>query len=260
LSKPAVHPCGRTPGLPFWKEAGQIRRIMERLVPGLAPQPIFIEHIRRYEFALPYVRGVRVADISCGSGYGSYELAVRGKASTVVGVDISETAIEYAREHYRAPNLRFETGDATGLVFEEESFDVITSFETIEHIHRFKDYLDELYRVSRPGGTCLISTPNKRLSFKNPYHTKEFTFAQFRRIVLGHFSHVDFLGQDRLTTSGNLLLRAQVIASKTLPEGVKRALAPESLRGDDEERTVGGIVDEGIKRCRYFMAVCRKCP
>jgi ubiquinone/menaquinone biosynthesis C-methylase UbiE len=231
---------------------------MERLVPSEAPTPILLEHMARYEFAVPLVEGFRVADIACGSGYGSYELAVRGRASSVVGIDISSSAIDYCREHFKADNLEFRVGDATALQLEDESFDFVVSFETIEHLVGTTEYLNELYRVLKPGGSCLISTPNKRMSFANPYHLKEFSLGQFRSATLSRFDCVRLFGQDCLSVKQRLVLSASVMASKAIPERIKKVLVPEKYREEDEERRVGGIIDTRISNCRFFLALCKK--
>ena len=63
-------------------------------------------HLARYEFAANYVAGKDAADIACGTGYGSELLALRG-ARSVVGVDIDEGAVCYARTHHAPSNADF---------------------------------------------------------------------------------------------------------------------------------------------------------
>src|SRR4051812_26356760 len=89
-------------------------------------------HMARYRLVEPRVGRLRVLDAACGSGYGSAFLARR--ADYVLGMDISNEAVSDARDRYRAPNLEFATGNVECLPLEDQSFDVITSFETLEHV------------------------------------------------------------------------------------------------------------------------------
>ena len=105
---------------------------IERIIPDSVCEHLYMEHIARYEFARNFVRDMVVADIACWAGYGSYDLLINGGAKRVVGVDISEEAIDYAKEHYKADCLEFVVGDATNLSLSKEEFDTVVSFETIE--------------------------------------------------------------------------------------------------------------------------------
>src|SRR5580698_2824894 len=96
------------------------------------------EHISRYQFAVRYISTSPVVapglvlDCACGSGYGTAVLAK--KAETVVGIDISDVAIDYARNHYRQKNVAFQVGSAEDLPVSTDSVELFISFETIEHV------------------------------------------------------------------------------------------------------------------------------
>src|SRR3954462_3875606 len=77
----------------------------ERVIPGEFEVDLLNEHLARYTFAARLARGKRVLDAGCGAGYGSAELA--HAAQSVVGIDQAAEAVEFAREHYRLPNLSF---------------------------------------------------------------------------------------------------------------------------------------------------------
>src|SRR4030066_783433 len=106
--------------------------LAERIIPGFVPMDSFLEHISRYIFALAYVENKNVLDIACGTGYGSYFLAKNG-AKFVAGGDISEIAINYAKNKYKLDTLEFEVENVMKMSYPSEHFDVIVSFETIEH-------------------------------------------------------------------------------------------------------------------------------
>ncbi len=158
----------------------------EYLVPGRAPAHLEAEHLARYRFAAPLAAGRRVLDIACGTGYGSALLAAAGAAS-VEGVDLSPEVVAYARERHAAPNLAFARGDICAWRG-AAPYDLITSFETIEHVPDHRAALANLRTLLAPGGRLLLSTPNRPITSPyartlddrpaNPHHVREFTLAE----------------------------------------------------------------------------------
>jgi len=144
-------------------------------------------HKHRYIFASAFVQNKVVLDCACGIGYGSNYL--KGKASLVIGGDISREAIKSAKSLYRQEGLSFLQLDATKLPFGDNFFDVIVSVETIEHLENYNSFLSECARVLKRGGTFICTTPNRyRLIFPFkkplwPFHTQEFTVREFRNLV-----------------------------------------------------------------------------
>lgn len=177
---------------------------LERIDPHRAPwylRGVVAEHVKRYEFAAPFVAGKRVLDVACGTGYGSAVLA--RTAQSVVGVDLSPGAVAAAGAAYASPNLRFICTDAQRLPFDDDSFDMAVSFETIEHLPPagVEAYLRELHRVLVPRGILLLSTP-ERDSYSlggasgNPYHVREFTRAEFLAALDPFFEINGIYGQE----------------------------------------------------------------
>ena len=157
-------------------------------------------HVSRYRFVAPLVAGRCVLDAGCGVGYGSAEFTSEPPAR-YLAVDRSVAAIRVARRQYAAPGRRFMVGDVTALPFDDRQFDVVLSFEVVEHLDQVDRYLAELRRVLRPGGTCVVSTPNKRWfsdglpAPRNPYHVREYYPAEFARLLGVHFPDVTLMGQ-----------------------------------------------------------------
>jgi 2-polyprenyl-3-methyl-5-hydroxy-6-metoxy-1,4-benzoquinol methylase len=92
-------------------------------------------------------------------------------------VDISSKTIESAQQTYSRVNLRFIQGNCAELPCESASFDVVVSFETIEHHDQHDDMMREIRRVLRPDGVLIISSPNRPVydltsSEPNPFHVK----------------------------------------------------------------------------------------
>ena len=164
----------------------------ERCTPWVTTQ-ILAAHLHRYFSVLDLIRGKRVLDISCGEGYGA-ALMHREGAGLVTGADIDSGIIERARRVYGTEGLAFEVADARSpLPFEDDAFDVVVSFETIEHIAEHAAFIGELGRVLAPKGVLVISTPDAALSppdLPNPFHAKELTENDFLALLTRHFAHV----------------------------------------------------------------------
>jgi predicted O-methyltransferase YrrM len=84
--------------------------------------------------------GARIADMGCGSGSGTYQLALLNPVIEVIGVDINPESVRFATEKYRLPNLRFIVGDAAEPVFADDPLDGILSSSTLHHVYTFNDY------------------------------------------------------------------------------------------------------------------------
>lgn len=106
---------------------------LERWVKNYADKVTEHSHIQRYELASDFVNDKIVLDMACGSGYGSYLLADKGKAKEITAIDLDAETIRYASFRNQHPNINFLQGDAMKFC-RENYFDVIVSFETIEHL------------------------------------------------------------------------------------------------------------------------------
>jgi len=151
--------------------------------------------LRHYEVALEYVDAdTDVLDIACGDGYGSKLLA--SKAGRVVGVDISEEQVKSASEAYKGDGLEFAVGDATDTGYGDASFDLITSMETIEHVDDVDGYLNEMYRLLRPGGRFVISTPQNSSGEIPliPSHLREYSLEAFKSLLSKDFEVEKIIG------------------------------------------------------------------
>jgi SAM-dependent methyltransferase len=159
----------------------------ERMMPGEAHWGCFWEHIYRYRFAARFVHGKRVVDIACGEGYGTAALSEAGAAG-VIGIDISQEACAHARRRY---GVDARQGSAENIPLADQSADLIVSFETVEHLPRPADFLDECVRVLAPGGRLIISTPNKKVFSEAgqhiPFHCSEMSEREFMELLTPRF-------------------------------------------------------------------------
>jgi GT2 family glycosyltransferase/ubiquinone/menaquinone biosynthesis C-methylase UbiE len=175
----------------------------ERYIPAEQGK-IRLEHYHRYAMVHDIVRQKEVLDLACGEGYGSSFMA--DVALSVVGVDISDEAIQNALTTYIKPNLSYQQGNAIALDFANASFDVVVSFETIEHLAEQAEMLAEIKRVLRPNGLLVISSPNRLIYSEesgehNDFHVKELNFKEFDDLLTAQFRAIQYFGQRMLMGS-----------------------------------------------------------
>lgn len=197
MFEPEIAKQDQNTDLPFTGERHMTEQLDQELALGQ------IEHMVRYAFVAPFALGKKVLDIASGSGYGSQYLALQG-ATEVVAVEIDSEAIKYAQKHHSHPAVRFVQSDAHAVPqLENAAFDVIVSFETIEHLLRPRDFLLELRRLLKPGGQLFLSCPNdyRDSPWISEFHLHKFKFQQFRDLVINVFGETVFLGQHNVLAS-----------------------------------------------------------
>lgn len=171
-------------------------------------------HLRRYDLGAAHAAGRRVLDAACGTGYGSALLADHG-ASRVIGIDIDAEAVAYARRRFARQGVEFRVGSADDTGLPDASIDLITSFETIEHVPDPARLLAEFARVLAPGGRLVMSTPNDW--GLTDFHVHSFTPDQLRAIIEDRFAPLSWLGQRSGDTPALDGLPAGVFAMDSTP-------------------------------------------
>lgn len=122
--------------------------------------------VSRRRFALEMLEakvapGSNILDIGCGTGHLAGELMQRGY--TAWGVDFSEGMVEYAREHYSRDH--FHVGDIERIPFPDNTFDAVMCLGVMEYLEKDEAALREMWRVLKPGGHAVITTPNMLCPF-----------------------------------------------------------------------------------------------
>jgi 2-polyprenyl-3-methyl-5-hydroxy-6-metoxy-1,4-benzoquinol methylase len=203
----------------------------ERIEPGNSEQRIlFMRHLAAYRYAYQQVRiGNYVVDVGCGEGYGPYLLAAR--AGEVVGYDVSELPLNAARKKYCpfADNLSFKIFDGVTIPEADERCDLVTCFQTIEHVSDPKGLLTEIKRILKPQGRLVISTPNKATFSPDgelhPFHLREYTVGEFNSFLEESFSVEQLFG---LHSNLMLALRDDLLGSDY---GIRGKKIREFVRG-----------------------------
>ncbi len=188
----------------------------ERIIPDeMKPNNLLLlEHLARYSFALPYVKG-RVLDIACGSGYGAHMLAKLRKRSIqeLVAVDIHQDALDYARKRYYHPLITYQKADVLDPLLSERlgTFDVIISFETIEHVENDRLF-KQMKSLLRRGGKLILSTPFGRgrgIPSGEPFHFHQLNREEFQS-SFGSFRKVDFYYQNGVAIEKGIILNESI--------------------------------------------------
>jgi len=219
----------------------------ERFTPECVRE-IWYEHWHRYVFARALARGRRVLDAACGEGYGSALLA--DVAASVVGIDIAPQAIAHAQSRYGSrANLRFQLGDCTALDVPAASFDVVASFETLEHVAAQDRLIAGFARALTAEGILVVSSPDKRTysdvsGFRNAFHVRELYRDELLALLRPHFPHVRLYGQ-------KLLFQSAIWALDAPPQRVDAATTTGAERAAQP-----GLAYDPL----YFIAVCSRQP
>ena len=237
----------------------------ERIYPDREPLGILSIHLKRYKFALNYCKGKTVLDAACGVGYGAYHLTQ--VASRVVGIDIDPQAIAYGQERFSSDCLSLRVADVMNTGFSDSEFDVICSFEAIEHLSNIPMYLKEIARILSPQGVCILSTPQVSKTNHhpdNPYHMIEFARKDFEALLQEYFNDVELFGQRRKQSEfhyritqllGFAGLRGRLPKLSQLRNFVNTSLHTTNF----DEMFLDDLVitKEKIERASEIIAVCR---
>lgn len=237
--------------------------------------PWWGEHIHRYEEASKIIGKEKkvVLDIACGTGFGSNYLATIGH--TVVGADISAEAIVECNNKYQSKNLAYKVIDGLNVSYDNEYFDAVISFETIEHTTEFKKMLSEFKRIVKNDGVVIISTPNFIVNSPsgciiNPYHTQEWRYDEFKELLNSIFQRVEIFGQrysrydnkELKHRIGNVFEQIMYLRGvRKLPvsfqDKIMKMIIKKPMYPTKDDYVL--VSDEAsINKCKTFFAICKK--
>lgn len=157
----------------------------------VSDNPIHQRLLKAYYEAKPYIAG-NVLEPGCGEGRGIELLSPL--ADSYLALDKIQEVIDNLKVKYEGVEFRqavFPPFDS----LEDNSFDVVISFQVIEHIKNDKLFLEEIHRVLKPGGTAIVTTPNIKMSLsRNPWHEREYTGDELKKLAADIFSKVEMKG------------------------------------------------------------------
>ena len=171
------------------------------MIPEDNPPEFFAKHLSAYHFMKRAAAGKTVLEIGFGDGYGMNYLS--GTARELTGLDIIANNIPLAQKKYPKSNLKFVHFDGKRFPFSDKSFDIVGSFQVIEHIPEpaLVAWLTDIRRVLKPGGSFYVSTLNLQTAQKpgvayekNQDHEKEFTAPELEALMKKVFGKVQMYG------------------------------------------------------------------
>jgi SAM-dependent methyltransferase len=186
----------------------------ERTVPGIAEENYwFRRHEAAYLHLIGHCADAVVLEAGCGEGYGAQ--LIRTVARRVVALDYDELTSQHVARAY--PQLNVLRGNLATLPLRDGSVDVVANRQVIEHLWDQEGFLAECRRVLRPGGTLIVTTPN-RLTFSpgqdtplNPFHTRELAPSELDEMLREAGFRVDELTGLRHGKRLDSLLNGQII-------------------------------------------------
>ena len=189
-------------------------------------------HLDRYRFACEFTEGKKVIDCASGTGYGANVIKNLGRADSVVGVEIDNAAVEYATKNYSNDDIKFINGSILDLPFEDNTFDIFTSFETLEHIEDEQKQFCEVKRVLKKGGLYILSTPNDwKTDSINPHHVRKYTYEKLKKILPEHFEIIKIYNQNSGT--------------------------PNRIENNNQARSIYLTTDKNHNLAECFIVVCK---
>jgi SAM-dependent methyltransferase len=225
---------------------------------------LFYYHWARYTYAKSFLtRGDAVVDVACGSGYGTYELAAI--AGQVIGVDLSEDAINYARARFASGNIKYLIGDASKIdSIVLERVDAVVSFETIEHLESSAQRLFVRGVASRLAdkGVFIVSTPNTLIYSQgkpttNRFHAHELAPDEFKVLLEEYFEVVLLFGQRKF--SGSTAKGISLLAANFVFSFLRGAWRGFKFTGDlSQQISDFEFTNIGIEECPFLMAICKR--
>ena len=154
-----------------------------------------------YVFGEKYING-DVLELGCGEGRGIDIILKKSKSFTAID-KISEVterlSKKYKNEKFISssfpPSISTSPERDDTILIEDNSFDTIVTFQVIEHINNDNLFVEEIYRILRPGGKALITTPNIEMTLtRNPWHIREYTSRQLQDLAAKFFTKITMKG------------------------------------------------------------------
>ena len=269
-----------------------LNKTTERLVPGNFTSKeeyiLYLRHMVAYHLAKEKIApGCHVLEAGTGEGYGASFLSLAGLKMT--GLDIDQPAVEHANAKYGSENCHYLLYGGSKMPFEDLTFDAVISFQVIEHIMEDRNYISEIHRVLKPGGSLMINTPNRTNRLKpgqkpfNPFHVREYASSEFEEVLKSSFQEVKVLGirgkdevqkieLNRVKLGSGLISFDRFNLRKLIPSSIKRQIirllkairsGGEGIPGDHDFMTRYSVedfyvIEENVDESLDLFAILKK--
>jgi len=275
-------------------ESQERRKTTERIVPEQSESDLeyllYLRHVFAYDFSRNYVTDpCRLLEVGCGDGYGTEYLAEKCPNVTLTAIDPNADTIKFAQNKYTRESISFVQYNSDKIPYDESAFDVIISFQVIEHVENDYAFIKEIHRVLKTGGVFIVTTPNRIHRLKpgqrswNPYHVREYYPQELVSLLERCFLSVEGKGVvgnediQQLEISrvqakikgprlfcNNLFRSFRRALSRCVPRSVKESIRKKtepsensSLRDRFKLEDYSIICDE-LERSLDILCVCRK--
>ncbi len=180
-----------------------VYKTWERLIPvdfeSEEEHLMYLRHLFGYEFAKDKIpKNSFVLEVGCGEGYGTNLLAK--KVGKIIGLDVDKKTIDHATKKYGSENCIFSLYDGKIIPYKGSIFDAVVSFQVIEHVRDDANYVSEIFRVLKPEGIFLVTTPNATYRIQqgqkpwNRYHIREYYPDELETVLKNMFSDITIWG------------------------------------------------------------------
>lgn len=165
---------------------------------------LYLRHLFAYHITKNFVKNTDlVLEVGCGEGYGTFYLSKNVKK--IIALDTDKSIIEKAKEKYNSKNIEFREYNGENIPYEDNLFDVVISFQVIEHIRDDRKFVKEIHRVLKKGGKYILTTPNRKLRLKNGerpwnrFHIREYSVEMLEKLLSPFFNSITLYGVDTIT-------------------------------------------------------------
>lgn len=160
---------------------------------------LWLRHLFAYTFVEKKILNDHIVlEVGCGEGYGTS--IISKNSFKTIGLDVDKKTILHATKRYKTTKCIFKHYDGVNIPYCDNTFDVIISFQVIEHIEADINFISEIYRVLKKNGLFFVTTPNKTYRLKpnqkpwNRYHKREYDSGQLKKVLLNDFSDIKVYG------------------------------------------------------------------
>jgi 2-polyprenyl-3-methyl-5-hydroxy-6-metoxy-1,4-benzoquinol methylase len=247
-------------------DVSEALRLQQTLYASRNPTRRWLHHTRRdwiISALRRHARQCNGAALEVGFGSGIYLPVLAELYDEVVGIDLQAGFVRHVREFTRStPNIRVIEADINRVELPAESFDLILCTEVVEHLSDSRPAIAEMYRMLRPEGVLLLSTPQPwsplELSAKIAFLPGIVSLVRliYREPIL-ETGHINLMSQKKLTRqveAAGFTIRERFTSGVYLPVAAE-SLGRLALRCEQwlEERIRGGLL-EALLWEQYYVA------